>query len=133
MIRQLTAAAMLTGCVAAMAGTPTPEECWEGGEFIRNAALAREAGMSRAAFLERMEGDFRLIQNFPPDLRWFVKDRDDELFLLVAAARVFDVPARPMEHESLFLSACFSRAVGASAALDGPLTGSSPDLAIIGR
>lgn len=133
MIRQLTAAAMLVGSVAAMAGTPTPEECWEGGEFIRNAAFAREAGMGRSAFLERMESDFRLIQNFPPDLRWFVKDRDDELFLLAAAARVFDVPGRPMEHESVFLSACFSRAVGASANLDLPLTSGPPDIAKIGR
>jgi len=132
MFRQFMAAALLAQAASVFAGTPTPEECWEGGEFIRNAALSREAGMAREAFLARMESDFQLVQNFPPDLRWFVKDRDDELFLLAAAARVFDEPARPMEHESIFLAACFSRAVGRSAAADSPSNPIPPEIANLG-
>jgi hypothetical protein len=132
MFRQLMAAALLAQAAAVFAGTPTPEECWEGGEFIRNAALSREAGMAREAFLERMESDFQLIRNFPPDLRWFVKDRDDELFLLAAASRVFDEPVRPMEHEGVFLAACFSRAAGISAASDAPANPMPPETANLG-
>lgn len=120
MFRRLIGAALLWHGVAALAGTPTPEECWEGGEFIRNAALSRENGMTRGEFLGRMESDFQLIQNFPAELRWFVKDTDDASFLLAAAAIVFDGPRPPMEHESVFLAACFSRAMGTTAALDPP-------------
>jgi hypothetical protein len=51
----------------------TLAECAEGGEFIRNAALARDAGTSREFFIGRLEEDLILIQAFPPQLRWFVQ------------------------------------------------------------
>ena len=106
------AASLVLGLAPARAGIPTYEECQQGGEFIRNAALARDAGMSRQAFLDRMKDDFVLIQGFPKELRWFAKDAADEAFLLAAAAEVFDRPQRPAHHESDFLSACGDRALG---------------------
>ena len=84
-------------------------ECFEGSDFIANAALARENGMSRAAFLGRLEEDLELIQAYPPQLRWFAKDRDDEVFLFDAARQVFDQPQAPEQHRARFLAACLDR------------------------
>ncbi len=99
----------MTASVGTAASTHTVAECFEGSDFIANAALARDNGMSRAEFLERMEGDFLMIAAYPPELRWFAKDRDDERFLLSAAREVFDAPAAPDGHRARFLAACFDR------------------------
>src|ERR1700687_6409165 len=53
-----------------IAGRPTMEECLEGSDFIRNAALSRAAGGAGDTFLERMSGDFLGIRAFPAALRW---------------------------------------------------------------
>lgn len=90
----------------AQAGTPTPGECREGSEFIRNAALARDNGMSREEFIGRMQSDFVLIKAFPAELRWFVKDDADEAFLLAEAGAVFEQPQAPARHEAQFLRHC---------------------------
>src|ERR1700681_1094588 len=37
-----------------IAGRPTMEECLEGSDFIRNAALSRDAGIAAEVFLEQM-------------------------------------------------------------------------------
>jgi len=81
-------------------------ECSEGGEFIRNAALARENGISREFFLGRLEEDLMVIRAFPPELRWFVQDDSDEAFLSERAAKVFDEPKKPEEHEAAFVRDC---------------------------
>jgi hypothetical protein len=103
------AAVAMAGSVGAGASALTVAECFEGSDFIANAALARENGMSRADFLHRMEEDFMLIQAYPPQLRWFAKDEDDERFLLSAATEVFDAPDDPEGHRARFLAACFAR------------------------
>jgi len=91
--KQLTLAAAMGGLsCAAAAHDLTLAECVEGGDFIMHAAMSRENGMTREAFLERMESDIRLIQAFPPQLRWFVQDEDDEQLLTWAARLVFDSP-----------------------------------------
>ena len=54
------------------------QECSEGGDFIRNAALSRDDGMSGTSFLGKFSDDLVLIKAFPPDLRWFVQDQADE-------------------------------------------------------
>jgi hypothetical protein len=84
-------------------------ECFEGSDFIANAAHARENGMSRAAFMGRLEEDLMLIQAFPPQLRWFAKDAEDERFLLEWARLVFDAPEAPERHRARFLAACLDR------------------------
>ena len=89
----------------------TVAECFEASDFIANAALARDNGVSRSAFLGRMEDDFELIQAYPPQLRWFAKDHEDEAFLYDSARRVFDSPQAPEQHRAQFLAACFDRGV----------------------
>jgi hypothetical protein len=104
------AVAAMSGWLVAGASAPSVTECFEGSDFIVNAAHARESGMRRADFLARLEEDFMLIQAFPPELRWFAKDADDERLLLEAARDVFDAPAAPEDHRARFLAVCFARA-----------------------
>ena len=85
----------------------TLEECLEGGDFIANAARSRDNGMTKAEFLARLVDDIRLIQAFPPQLRWFVVDPQDAEFLAAEATKVFDAPLRPEAHRAQFLSRCF--------------------------
>ena len=94
---------------AASASRPSMNECFEGSEFIGNAALSRDAGMPATAFLDRMEEDFVLIRAFPNELRWFVHDADDESFLLRETREVFDHPGPAADHRRAFLEACVER------------------------
>ena len=82
------------------------EECLEAGEFIRNAALSRDNGISRDFFLGRLEEDLVAIRSFPPQLRWFVRNEIDEALLTGAAERVFDAPQAPRRHEIEFVDEC---------------------------
>lgn len=95
--------------VPAQAGALSVAECFEGSDFIANAARARDNGMSRSAFMARLEEDLATIQAFPPELRWFAKDRDDEDFLAESARLVFDQPQAPEQHRARFLAACLGR------------------------
>lgn len=101
--------ACLATSVVAHASTPTSTECAEGAEFIGNAAQARENGMAKDAFIDRMEADFETIRAFPNALRWFVHDEADETFLLDAARDVFDRPRSPQLHRASFFRACMGR------------------------
>jgi hypothetical protein len=87
----------------------TLEECLEGGDFIANAARARDNGITKAEFLNRLLDDIQLIQAFPPQLRWFVVDPDDAELLHDEATKVFDTPRRPEAHRTQFLSRCFAQ------------------------
>jgi len=95
--------------LASFASRPTMEECFEGSDFIGNAALSRDAGIASGAFLGRMEDDFIAIRAFPNELRWFVHDAEDESFLLRSAREVFEHPEAPDAHRSAFLRACVER------------------------
>ena len=103
--------AAIAACVSLTAGASplSVADCFEGSDFIANAALARDNGMPREAFLNRLEEDFQLIQAFPPALRWFAKDEEDEHFLAQFAREVFDTPDAPEGHRARFLAACFAR------------------------
>ena len=105
----LVAAAALSLAAIAHASAPTLAECLEGSDFIANAAIARDNGIAREAFVDRLEADMTLIHAFPPELRWFVKDNDDERFLHTQVETVFDAPVAPADHRSAFLRACFLR------------------------
>jgi len=94
---------------AASASVPTVGDCLEASDFIANAARARDYGMTRDAFLARMDEDFQMIHAFPPSLRWFARDADDEAFLLDQARSVFESPDVPERHRASFLGACFER------------------------
>jgi hypothetical protein len=109
--KQLALAAAFSGLpYVAAAHDLTLDECLEGSDFILHAAMSRENGMTREAFLGRMESDIRAIQQIPPQLRWFVQDQDDEELLTHAAQLVFDLPREPESHQSEFLAACAARA-----------------------
>lgn len=104
----------LAACAAcitlgAAASELTRQECAEGSDFIANAAHARENGITRKEFIGRMEQDLLIIQAFPPDLRWFAKDRDDAALLLEFARQVFDHPEAPQQHRKAFLASCLHR------------------------
>jgi hypothetical protein len=100
-----------TAIVAApsTAHTLSPQECFEGGDFIAHAAEARDNGVTKAAFIDRLVSDVYLIQAFPRELRWFVLDPEDAEFLQSEALRVFDRPRPPETHRAEFLSRCFDR------------------------
>jgi len=74
------------------AGVPSAKECVEAGDFIGNAALARDGGITEEQFLARIHEDLEVIKAFPPQLRWFVQDDDDARFLVEAASAVFREP-----------------------------------------
>lgn len=92
------------------AGAHTVAECFEGSDFIANAARARDNGMSRSGFLNRLEEDLVMIRAYPSALRWFAQNAEDERLLYDAAAEVFDAPRRPDAHRARFLELCFERA-----------------------
>ena len=95
--------------LSCFASHPSLTECFEGSDFVGNAALSRENGMSAKKFIDRMQEDFRLIHAYPQELRWFVHDPDDEAYLTGAAREVFERPALPEEHRRIFLESCFAR------------------------
>jgi len=126
--RTLLATALSWMCSAASAHELTLDECLEGSEFIKHAAMSRDYGIKREDFLERMHADIMAIQQFPPQLRWFVQDDADAALLTGAAERVFDSPREPGAHESDFLQTCSAQVAqsadtgvaAADAAADAP-------------
>jgi hypothetical protein len=93
----------------AAADQHSPGECREGGDFIRNAALSRDSGATREFFVGRLEEDLLTIRAFPPALRWFVHDPEDEKFLRAEVEAVFDTPQPSERHRSGFLERCALR------------------------
>lgn len=111
MKHRLAAAVLTTGLAvpfAVQAHDLSMTECHEGRDFIRNAALSRDQGLSRDEFIGRMQEDLELIKAFPPDLRWFVQDAEDETLLVDAAQSVFDRPVDPEQHGEEFLTSCIA-------------------------
>lgn len=116
-----TLAVMMAGlALPARAHDLTLQECIEGSDFIRNAALSRDYGIAREDFIGRMEHDIVAIQVFPPELRWFVQDDDDATLLIGYAQLVFDDPKQPDTHQADFLQACVARIADAAEQADAP-------------
>jgi hypothetical protein len=109
-MRQLLTAMLGAWTVAAAAQPHSAGECREGGDFIRNAALARDAGATREFFVGRLEDDLLTIRAFPPALRWFAHDSADEAFLRAEVHAVFDAPEASELHRAAFLERCALRA-----------------------
>lgn len=86
------------------------QECREGADYIRNAALSRDNGMAEAAFMDIFDNDLAMIMAIPKELRWFVQDDDDASFLRAALNQVFRQPKEPSEHAMEFAHACMARA-----------------------
>lgn len=96
--------------LAVHAGPHSVRECAEGGDFIRNAALARDAGATREFFVGRLEDDLAAIRSFAPALRWFARDAADEDFLRAEVYAVFDAPEAFERHREAFVARCTRRA-----------------------
>ena len=96
--------------IQAMAHPLSPAECSEGGEFIRNAALARDNGITREFFVNKLVEDLIVIESFPPQLRWLVQDANDEKLLSEAVFSVFDEPMAADQHQASFFGACMQTA-----------------------
>ena len=112
---QAIAVALLLSTGAA-AGPHSARECREGSDFIRNAALARDSGYTRDFFVNRLEEDFQSIRAFPPQLRWFVHDSGDEVFLRGEVEAVFGTPVASELHRAGFFERCIQRAERESSA-----------------
>ena len=106
----LLALALLLSAPAAAQQPHSSRECREGGDFIRNAALSRDKGATREFFVGRLEEDLLTIRAFPPPLRWFVHNPDDEVFLRGEVEAVFDAPLSSELHSAGFLERCSRRA-----------------------
>ena len=106
----LLALALLLSAPAAAQQPHSSRECREGGDFIRNAALSRDKGATREFFVGRLEEDLLTIRAFPPPLRWFVHNQDDEVFLRGEVEAVFDAPLSSELHSAGFLERCSRRA-----------------------
>ncbi|MCY7304653.1 MAG: hypothetical protein LH632_00585 [Rhodoferax sp.] len=105
-IISLLAAAAIGFACSSHASSHSAAECREGADFIRNAAMARNNGQPREAFLERLHGDLAMIRSMPRALRWFARDKADELLLIGHVERVYDVPVDPRLHEAAFMADC---------------------------
>ncbi len=86
------------------------QECAEGSDYIRNAALSRDGGMSEHAFMEVFDTDLVMLMAIPPTLRWFVQDDEDAEFLRAALHEVFRRPRDPETHAQTFAEVCLLRA-----------------------
>ena len=102
-LRRAAIAAMLLSSAVAWSHELSVEECLEGGDFIKHAAMSRDYGLTRDQFISKVQGDLLAIQSFPPELRWFVQDTDDEVLLVSASERVFDQPSDP---DSIAMPSC---------------------------
>jgi hypothetical protein len=81
-------------------------ECREASQFIGNAALSRDNGMSKEHFVGRLDEDLVILESIPPESRWFAHGEAEARFLRDAVLDVFDVPRRPVEHARDFLANC---------------------------
>jgi hypothetical protein len=109
-MRTFVLAAAAAWSLAAAAQPHSAAECREGGDFIRNAALSRDAGATREFFIGRLEDDLVTIRAFPPALRWFAHTPEDEAFLRTEVHEVFEAPAASELHRDGFLERCARRA-----------------------
>jgi hypothetical protein len=109
MLKPTVLAVLLSCAGAALAHKPSVQECREAGEFVRNAALARDNGIKRSDFLDRLHGDLMAIRSHPPAMRWFAQDDEDEAFLVSIVEGVFDRPVKSTEHETEMLHKCLAR------------------------
>lgn len=87
----------------------TKQECSEGSDFIRNAALSRDSGISENSFMEIFDNDLELLKSIPTSLRWFVQDDDDAEFLRAALHEFFRKPREPEMHAQAFGEVCLLR------------------------
>jgi hypothetical protein len=125
-VNAMLAATLAIAASSIGASVPTLTDCLEGSDFVANAARSRDNGVERDAFIARLHDDFAAIRAFPPALRWFVRDDDDERFLAREAAAVYDRPQAPERHRDAFLRECLDRLAGGERREASPRPAGSP-------
>lgn len=106
------AALLLSAAAPATARFLTHQDCREGGDFIRNAALSRDNGISARVFTERLEGDLQVVGSLPVESRWFVYGDAEADLLRRQVAEVFEQPQPPDAHLRNFLASCLQLQAG---------------------
>jgi hypothetical protein len=99
---------------AGAASLLSDRDCREGADFIRNAALSRDTGMTATRFIDKLEEDLMAVRAYAPSLRWFVYSEVEEDLLRKAAVQVFEKPQVADEHRDAFLTACSALRVSAA-------------------
>ena len=99
-------ALLLATAMPVIASKHTSAECREGGEFIRNAAISRDNGLPKDAFLRHLIADLSMIRGLPEGMRWFARDEADESLLVRHAERVYDYRMSAKNNEEAFLAEC---------------------------
>jgi hypothetical protein len=102
-------------------------ECVEGAQFIGNAAQSRKNGATKEMFVGRLDEDLFVLENVPPELRWFAHTDAEALFLRNAVLEVFEFPREPKEHANEFLSSCLKSAGLDPGLADAPKPASDQD------
>src|SRR5215467_1406482 len=95
---------------AAQAIEVDASECREGAQFIGNAAQSRKNGATKEMFVAKLDEDLFLLENIPPELRWFAHSDAEAQFLRAAVLDVFEFPRDPKEHAIQFLASCLQSA-----------------------
>lgn len=96
----------MLAALAVQAHALSMNECSEGSDYLRNAALARDEGMPEREFVAQFQIDVQALQRLPAELRWFVQDKEDEAFPLSAVQDVFQKPRSAPVHQAQFAVAC---------------------------
>jgi hypothetical protein len=95
---------------AAQAIEVDASECREGAQFIGNAAQSRKNGATKEMFVGKFDEDLFVLENIPPELRWFAHSEEEATFLREAVIDVFEFPREPAQHASDFLASCLRSA-----------------------
>lgn len=104
------AMALAGGNAAAGSIEVDADECHQAAQFIGNAALSRQNGMSKERFVGRLDDDLMVLSSMPPERRWFVHGDAEARFLRDAVLDVFDTPRAPRDHAEGFLTNCLRSA-----------------------
>lgn len=87
---------------------PTEQECHEGSDFIKNAALSRDNGYSGERLVQQFDDDIMVLSGMDPQKRWFVRSPGATQFLRQALADVFAVRRKPKDGAAVFLRSCMA-------------------------
>lgn len=93
-------------------------ECTEAAEMIGHFADARDAhsldeskGVGKEEALSQYDAGWEVVKTFPPELRWFLEDDDDNNLLRAGVEKVFDHPElTPEMLNTEFKAGCIQRA-----------------------
>lgn len=87
---------------------PTIQECQEGSDFIKNAALSRDNGYTQKKIVGRFDEDVMVLSGMDPEKRWFVRSPEAIKFLRQALTDVFTQKGKARDQAAAFLKSCLT-------------------------